>query len=611
MSTASRMAGLIWRSAPLHIALYLALTVAGALTSVIVAWMTRSALDQLVSRGPLGVLVGLASGIAVWGMVGALSPRLGQYLRAELDRRAGLRAKDTLYAAVGRFDGIGRFEEPAFLDRLRMADMSATSSGQLVDSTFRVVQSVLTVVGFLGSLAVISPWFTAVVLTATVPAFFVELRLVRQRTSMMWNISPIQRRELFYAGLLGTVQAAKEIRLLGLGAFLRERMLDEVRRGNATRRRMDRGELLRQSGLIALAGLVAGGGLVWVIMSAGRGALSVGDVSMFVAATAGVQASAAGLVGAIAQLHQQLLLFRHYEAVVTAEPDLRIPAQLRELPALRRGIELHDVWFRYSDEHPWVLRGVNLFLPHGATVALVGRNGDGKSTIVKLLCRFYDPTRGDIRWDGVDIRDVPVDQLRARLGAVFQDFMAYEFSATDNIAVGDLPALNDHDRIELAAREAGAHDTLAALPRGYDTLLTRAFRSQAESGEAQAGMALSGGQWQRVALARAFLRRDRDLVILDEPSAGLDAEAEHEVHTRLRELRAGRTSLLISHRLGTIRDADHIVVLADGVIVEQGTHHELIAMGDAYARMFTLQAAGYADTNEPSSASEYATKSRS
>jgi ATP-binding cassette subfamily B protein len=226
-------------------------------------------------------------------------------------------------------------------------------------------------------------------------------------------------------------------------------------------------------------------------------------------------------------------------------------------------------------------------------VALVGRNGSGKSTLVKLLCRFYDPTRGVIRWDGTDIRDVPVDELRARIGAVFQDYMSYDFSAEDNIAVGDLTSMGEADRIALAARRAGMHDTVTALPRGYQTLLTRAFVSQSDKDDPQTGVVLSGGQWQRLALARAFLRDERDLMILDEPSAGLDAEAEHDVHTRLREIRSGRTSLLISHRLGAVRDADLIIVLADGVVGEQGSHAELLAAEGVYARLFTLQAAGY------------------
>jgi ATP-binding cassette subfamily B protein len=288
-----------------------------------------------------------------------------------------------------------------------------------------------------------------------------------------------------------------------------------------------------------------------------------------------------------------MLLFGHYLAVVGSEPDLPVPARPRDLPALRGGIELRDVWFRYSDEHPWVLRGVNLVIPHGAAVALVGRNGSGKSTLVKLLCRFYDPTRGEIRWDGTDIRDVPVDELRARIGAVFQDYMCYDFSAEDNIAVGDLTAMGEGDRIALAARRAGVHDTVTALPRGYQTLLTRAFSSQSDKEDPQTGVVLSGGQWQRLALARAFLRDKRDLMILDEPSAGLDAEAEHDVHTRLREIRSGRTSLLISHRLGAVRDADLIIVLADGGVGEQGSHAELLAAEGVYARLFTLQAVGY------------------
>jgi ATP-binding cassette subfamily B protein len=234
-------------------------------------------------------------------------------------------------------------------------------------------------------------------------------------------------------------------------------------------------------------------------------------------------------------------------------------------------------------------------IPFGAAVALVGHNGSGKSTLVKLLCRMYDPTRGAIYWDGVDLREVPVDELRQRIGAVFQDYMEYDLSAAENVALGDLDALGDRDRIAAAAERAGVHGVLSGLPRGYDTLLSRQFfGAPGESGQTgETGVSLSGGQWQRVALARSLLRDGCDLLICDEPSAGLDPEAEYQVHTRLRAYRGGRTSLLISHRLGAIRDADHIVVLAQGQVVEEGTHGHLLAAGGTYARMFDLQAQGY------------------
>jgi ATP-binding cassette subfamily B protein len=253
------------------------------------------------------------------------------------------------------------------------------------------------------------------------------------------------------------------------------------------------------------------------------------------------------------------------------------------------------VWFRYSPEHPWVLRGVDLEIPAGSSVGLVGLNGAGKSTVVKLLCRFYDPSRGSVTWDGVDLRELDPVDLRARIGAVFQDYMEYDLSAAENIAVADLPVLDERGRIEAAARDAGLHAALSALPRGYDTLLTRLFfDDDGEQADPASGVVLSGGQWQRMAVARGFLRADRDLLILDEPSAGLDAEAEHDLHVRLMELRRGRTSLLISHRLGAVRAADLIVVLADGRITERGSHDDLVGGGGDYARLFALQARGYA-----------------
>jgi ATP-binding cassette, subfamily B, bacterial len=284
--------------------------------------------------------------------------------------------------------------------------------------------------------------------------------------------------------------------------------------------------------------------------------------------------------------YNALLLFGQYLTVVQDVPAATPGGAAGQLV---RGIEFDDVWFRYADDLPWVLRGVSCVLPAGTAVGLVGLNGAGKSTMIKLLCRLYEPQRGCIRWDGTDIRALEVASLRRRISAVFQDFMAYDFSAADNIGIGSLDRLEDQPGIQAAARLAGIDDTLRALPHGYQTLLSRIF--PADPGGRTA--TLSGGQWQRIALARAFLRQDADVLILDEPSSGLDAQVEHALHQTLGTLRAGRLSLLISHRLSALASAGLILVLDGGQIKERGTHSELIAAGGGYATLFALQAAGY------------------
>jgi ATP-binding cassette subfamily B protein len=584
---------LAWRASRWLLAARAGIALIGGLAPVSVAWLTKLLLDHLTGDGTDAGVLAVVLALAAAGLAGALMPAAGEFVDAEMSRRIQLAGREELFRAIGGFAGLGRFEDPDFQDRLQLAvsDGPATPA-QVTANGLAIAQSAVTIAGFAAALASMAPWMAVVVAVAAVPAVRAELFLSRARAAMMLQLGHATRRELFYADLISSVTAAKEVRLYGLSNLFAGRMAGELRKINRGMRSLDLRELRMQSLLTGLAAVVAGGGLGWAALSARSGGLGVGDLVVFVAATGGVQNLLASMIGDFARTHQALLIFTHFREVVGAPADLAAPGGLAvtAAPPLRDGIEFKNVWFRYGPELPWILKGVDLTIRAGEATALVGLNGAGKSTIVKLLCRFYDPTRGTVLWDGVDLRRFDVADLRERVGAVFQDFMSYDLSAAENIGLGDVARIDDRPAIEATAERAGVNLTVEKLPDGYDTLLTRYFSPDDMPGS---GVLLSGGQWQRLALARAFMRADRDLLILDEPSAGLDADAEHEVHTRLRALREGATSVLISHRLSSVRDAGTIAVLSGGVITEVGDHTTLMAADGTYAGLFTLQASAY------------------
>jgi ATP-binding cassette subfamily B protein len=572
------------------------LAVAGAFAfgaiPVAAAWLTKIIIDSL-SRSPGGISLWFAVALVTLLLLSQVGQSWLRYVQDQLTNRMELLAKADLFASLNRHQGLELFERPDFHDMLQLGQRATdTAPSQLVQVATSTIQGITSLAGFVGVLVAISPPVAALATVAVLPQLIAELRLTRRRIEVYRVLSPAQRRTLFYAGLQSEPQAAKEVRIFGLGSFFHTRMMTELETILRSERGLARRVLRNQVTLDGLSALVTGAGIVYVIRSASAGQVSPGDVIVVLSALPGLALSAAGLVRQFAQGTEALLFVDHLRRLIELAPAVN-RAELGAAPApLGGGISFEDVWFRYGEDLPWVLRGVTLQVPQGTTLGLVGLNGAGKSTLVKLLTRLYEPTSGRICWDGIDLHLLDPAALRNRIGVVFQDYMTYDLSAADNIGLGDLDRIDDAGQIEDRARLAGLDELVRGYPAGYRTMLSRRYTSVDDP---SAGVMPSGGQWQRFALARMLMRTDRDLLILDEPSANLDPEAEYEVHQLVHRLTAGSTRLLISHRLNAVRMADRIVVLADGVVAEQGSHTELIEAGDRYAVLFHRQAAGYRD----------------
>ncbi len=622
LRAASAATLVVWSAGSRLVGGLVVISLAAGLIMPATAWLQRDVLDSLAQPGgperhaglgDHGLLL-LVLGLGIAGVAATVLPQIQQYAQSVQRQAVAVALYDRAYRAVESWPGVARFESPVFADKLQLTGQLAQgSAGSLVNSVLGVCQALLTTVALVVTLVLISPLLALVTLAVQLLAVAASMANARRQAQLQVDTGHRVRRQQSYGSLLRSDVAAKEVRIFGLGGFLRGRMLAELRFVNDAERALNRRIMRAESLAGALSAAVIAFGLLWTVARVADGRLPVGDVSLFVMAAQGMQGAMYQIASALGTVIQSVVLFGAYTDVVSAPPDLPIADPPVAVPPLRRGVTVQDVWFRYDESHPWVLRGVSLFIPAGTRLGLVGLNGSGKTTLVKLLCRMYDPQRGTIQWDGVDIRELDPSALRCRIAAVFQDYMSYDLTAAENIGVGDLDAIGDTDAIRRAAMLAGADRYIARLPEGYDTLLSRVFSSRTSRNSTTAGVMVSGGQKQRIALARAFMRGGRDLLIADEPMSSLDAEAEHAINSKLADAQDGSTCVLISHRLASVRAADNIAVMSDGTVVEEGTHDELMCAGGLYARLFSLQAAGYGDTGsagpgEPAATSVKATR---
>ncbi|WP_339820576.1 ABC transporter ATP-binding protein [uncultured Paracoccus sp.] len=589
---------MVWRASPALTLAMVALRLMRALMPVAMLWVGKLIIDQVVALSaaggpdtlagwwdsglahPLIALVALELALAVAQDV---LGRLVAYVDALLQEKLVIDISIRLMDHAADLD-LASFEDASFQDRLDRARRQTMGRIPLLNQLMQQMQDSVTVISFGVGLVVYNPWLVVLLALALIPSLMGEMHF-NARTYALNHARAADRRERDYLRMIAaTAETAKEVKIFSLSPWLRDRYLTLARRFYLENRVIQRRQLSVMAVLTALGTLAYYAAFLWIIARTLTGQLSIGDLTFLSGSFLRLRGLLEGLLSGFSSMAGQAMYLDDLFDFFTARPAIASPADPLPVPVpIAQGFRFENVGFRYPGRDDWAIRGMTLDLRAGETVALVGENGAGKTTIVKLLARLYDPDEGRITLDGRDLRDYDLDQLRGTVGVIFQDFVRYAVTAAENIAIGRIDARDDRPRIVTAAERSLADQVIAKLPKGYDQMVGKRFAR---------GLDLSGGEWQKLAIARAYMR-DAQLLVLDEPTAALDARAEYEVFLRFRDLTQGRTALLISHRFSSVRMADRIIVLEGGRVQDQGSHAELVARPGRYRELFELQAQGY------------------
>ena len=577
----------VWESGPAVVSWNIAIRVVVAFLPVGIGIIGRFIIDgvnRIRFHQPLPQnfwwLVGTEMALAV--LIGVLSRTVDYFDSLLADRYTNHVSVEVMRKAAAL--DVTVYEDPVFYDRLERARVQATDRLAMIQQMGRLIQLSVTAIAFSAVLVRYSPLLLLLLVAGIIPAFLGESHFAFLSYAKNFRQTPKRRQMDYLRQVGGSKEAAKELKLFNLSGYLTDRftvLSQNIYEENVSlnRRRLFWGGLLA---IVGQLGYYAAYGLS--IYRTIQGRYTVGDLTLITTAIMQAMGNIQQVFSTLSGVADQALFLTDLLAFFEMKP--RVESKANALPAPRpvvRGFEFRDVSFIYPGTNRRVLSNFNFTLSPGERVALIGENGQGKTTVVKLITRLYDPSEGQILLDGIDLREYDLADLHAEIGVIFQDFMRYEMTARENIAVGRVEVPHSQEEIEDAAERSLAAGVVAKLSGGYDQMLGRRFED---------GVDLSGGEWQKLALARAYLR-DAQLLVLDEPTAALDARSEFEVFERFAELTYGKMALLISHRFSTVRMADRIVVLEGGRLVEEGSHAELVALGGRYAAMFEMQAASY------------------